>query len=162
MTLYEIDRQLEDMIANAIDMETGEIIFTDEDIEALQMERDRKIENIALYVKNQEAMASALREEEKNLASRRRSCESKAERLKEYLKHALNGERFTTVKCDIKFRRSNSLEVSPEFIEWAQKNREDLLRYKLPEVDKSAVTKALKDEEIPFVGLVEKIGVTIK
>ena len=163
MTLYEIDQKIDEMIANAIDPETGEILVTDEEINALQMEREQKIENIALYIKNQEAMVSAIREEEKALASRRRTCENRVERLKEYLKTALAGNRFQTAKCDIRFRKTSVVEIGDGFIDWAEKNREDLLRYKLPEVDKTAVAKALKNGDIvPFTGITEKMGVTIK
>lgn len=163
MTLYEVDQKIEEMIANAIDPDTGEILVSDEEIEALKMERDKKVENIALYIKNQEAMASAIREEEKALASRRRTCENRVERLKEYLKTALAGTRFQTARCDIRFRKSSTIEIGSGFIEWAEANHEDFLRYKAPEVDKTAVAKAIKNNEIvPFAGVVEKLGVTVK
>lgn len=163
MTLWEIDEAIENLMANAVDPETGEILVNDEDIEALQMERDKKVENIALYIKNQEAMASAIREEEKNLAARRKTCENRVEQLKHYLLHCLDGERFQTPKCDIRFRKSFTVQVGDGFLEWAMDNREDLLRYKTPEVDKTAIAKALKNnEEVPFVGMIEKIGVTVK
>ena len=47
MKLYEIDEQ----ILNCIDAETGEIIDADM-LNALQMERDAKIEGVALWIKD--------------------------------------------------------------------------------------------------------------
>ena len=66
MTLYDIDQRLLDLI----DTESGEI----EDMEAfeeLQMERDRKLEGIALAYKNFTAEAKALGEQKKSFAARR-------------------------------------------------------------------------------------------
>ena len=44
MTIFEID----EAILECVDLETGEIIDA-ERLDALQMERDKKIENVALW-----------------------------------------------------------------------------------------------------------------
>lgn len=59
-TLYEIDAD----IVNCIDTETGEILDFDS-LDALNMERDAKIEGVALYVKQLQAEAEAIKAEEK-------------------------------------------------------------------------------------------------
>lgn len=74
MTLYEIDSAIMD----CVDEETGEIIDL-EKLEALNIERDKKVEGIALAVKNYAAEAKAIKEEEEKLAKRRRSCENAVE-----------------------------------------------------------------------------------
>ena len=58
MTLYEIDQQLLD----CIDLETGEIIDA-EKLTELTMERDEKIEKVALWIKELKAEAEALKAE---------------------------------------------------------------------------------------------------
>lgn len=60
MTLYEIDSAIMD----CVDEETGEIIDL-EKLEALNIERDKKVEGIALAVKNYAAEAKAIKEEGK-------------------------------------------------------------------------------------------------
>jgi hypothetical protein len=55
MTLYEID----DAILACVDPETGEII-NPEALTALQMEREKKLENVALWVKDLKAEAEAI------------------------------------------------------------------------------------------------------
>ena len=80
MTIYEIDARM----AGLIDPETGELLDY-EAFASLQMEREAKIENMALWYKDLTAEAKAIREEEKALAERRKSAENKAERLKGYL-----------------------------------------------------------------------------
>lgn len=77
MTIYEIDARM----AGLIDPETGELLDY-EAFASLQMEREAKIENMALWYKDLTAEAKAIREEEKALAERRKSAENKAERLK--------------------------------------------------------------------------------
>lgn len=160
MTLYEINETLARMIEGAIDPETGEILIDDSEIEALKMERAEKLENIALFIKNQDALAEALRSEEKTLAARRKACEHKAERLKEYLKRF--GEAFETPRAKVSFRKTKAVDVLPGFIEWAEASRPDLLRHKAPEPDKAAITAALKSGEEMPAQIVERVSVSIK
>ena len=72
MSLYHIDQELE----NLIDHETGEVLDFDA-FEALQMARDAKIEGVLCWTKNLAAEAKAIREEEKELAERRKKLEHK-------------------------------------------------------------------------------------
>ena len=73
MNLYEIDNA----ILNCVDMETGEIIDMGK-LNALQMERAQKIENIGCWIKNLLSDADALDKEKKNLAARQKAAENKA------------------------------------------------------------------------------------
>ena len=54
MTLYEIDGAIREVIENGIsfDPETGEVLFEDGDLDQLQIDLEKKIENIGLFVKN--------------------------------------------------------------------------------------------------------------
>ena len=45
MKIYEIENAISDLLSQ-VDEETGEILFDPEQLEALQMERDGKIENL--------------------------------------------------------------------------------------------------------------------
>ena len=60
MKLYEIDRAIDDFFMNNIDPETGEMTNLDE-LEGLQMEREQKLENIGIAVKNIRADIEALK-----------------------------------------------------------------------------------------------------
>lgn len=163
MNIYEIDKAIEELIASSIDPETGELVIEDDTLDNLQMERTAKVENLALYIKNNAALAAGIRQEEASLADRRRAIERKVDRLKRYLDYVLNGQKFTTEKVSCTFRKSDSVEIAPEFIEWAAANDASLLRMKEPEADKTAIKKLLKDgAEIPFASLVTKQSLTIK
>ncbi len=160
MTLYEIDAQLEGLLEQ-VDPETGELLCDLEQLEALSLERDRKLENLALYVKNQDAEAKAIREEEKALADRRRGLERKAERAKDFLARMLAGEKFTTPKVAVSWRKSEAVEIGMSF--FSADANERFLRYKEPDPDKAAIKAALKaGEKITGAELVTNLNMTIK
>ena len=70
MKLYEIDNA----ILDCIDLETGEVIDT-ERLDALNMERDAKIENVVLWIKDLMAEANAIKVEKLALAERQKVAE---------------------------------------------------------------------------------------
>lgn len=162
MTLYEIDKAIQEALEGAVDPESGEII--DEALLAaydqLRMDRDQKVENIGLYIKNLEADAAAIKAEAKNLTARAKAAENKAEHLRNYMQFSLNGQKFQSPRLSVSFRRSQKVEVD--------QNRlfeipDDYLRYKEPEVDKKRVSEALKaGEDIPGCTLVDSVSMIIK
>ena len=112
MTLYEINAKLM-AYEMEIDPETGEWLNEDE-LDALHMERDEKIENICLWTKNLRAEASAIKTEEKNLAERRKAKENKADRLEAYVALNLDGKKFETPRVKVSFRKSEAVEILDE------------------------------------------------
>lgn len=159
MKLYEIDSQLEALV----DPETGEIMDFDL-FSQLHMEREQKIEGMGLWVKNLVSEAEAIKAEEANLKSRRVSAEKKAERLEEYLKYILQGEKFQTPKLAITFRKTSSVQIEDEesFKAWAQENNADLIKLKI-EPSKTAIKEAIKaGEEVKFASMVDGVSMTIK
>ena len=159
MTIYEIDNE----IMNCVDMETGEVIDTDK-LNDLQMERDAKIENVALWIKELKAEAEAIKNEKYALADRQRVAENKAESLKNWLAYALNGEKFKTAKCSVSYRNSESVEVTEEGLEALMRDHEDLLTYKTLEPNKKAIKDAIKNDGLTVEGiqLVQKTSTIIK
>ena len=162
MTLYEINNAIQDTLEQAVDPETGELVDEAllEQYDKLIMDRDQKVENIGLYIKNLEADAAAIKAEAKNLTARAKAAENKAEHLRNYLQFCLNGQKFQSPRLSVSFRRSQKVEVD--------QNRlfeipEDYLRYKDPEVDKKRVSEALKaGEDIPGCTLVDSVSMIIK
>jgi len=161
MKLYEIDREIE----SCIDFDTGEILDS-ERLDALQMERTAKLEGVACYIKNLTADARAIREEEKALAERRRQTERKAESYSKWLANALQGEKFSTAKVAVSFRKSEGLDVidMDSFCVWAMGNgHDDLLTYAYPKVNATAVKDAIKaGVDIPYARIEERLNINIK
>ncbi|MBP0986458.1 MAG: siphovirus Gp157 family protein, partial [Oscillospiraceae bacterium] len=86
--LYEIDQD----ILDCVDVETGEILDT-EKLDALQMERETKLEGVALWVKDLKAEAAAVKEEADKLTARKKALDNKIEGLKTWLLYALKGDK---------------------------------------------------------------------
>jgi hypothetical protein len=160
-TLYEINNA----ILECCDTETGEILDV-ERLQQLQLEKGQKIEGVALYIKNLDAEAAALKTEEAALAERRKAKENKAKRLREYLADALNGQKFETARVRLSFRTSTGVEINDELalLTWLEKHHQDhCIKYKMPEISKAEVGKLLKaGAEMPGVALVERSNLQMK
>lgn len=159
MTLYEIDKALMAAFDAAVDAETGEIINDDAyaDFCQLDMDRNAKIENIGLWIKDLKADAEAIRAEELLLSGRRRAKENKLEKLKSWLSYALDGEKFETAKLRISYRKSQSVEADLD------KLPDKYLRFRDPEPDKKKLAADLKaGKEIPGAVLIEKQNLQIR
>lgn len=153
MTLYEIDQEL----LSCIDAETGEVIDA-EKLNSLQMERETKIESVALWIKDLKAEAEALKAEKQAFADRQKAAENKAESLKNWLSEALNGEKFKTTKVAVSFRKTKSVMVDSVYDLDAK-----YVKYKDPDPDKKAIREAIEaGQTVKGAQLVENVSVTIK
>ena len=155
MNLFEID----DAILACVDLETGDIIDI-EKLEALELERDAKISNIACWIKDLKAEAEAIKAEKQNMDKRQKAAENKAEQLKDYLAHYLNGGTYKDARCAISYRKSVSTEIA-----------DDLDLNTLPEeckkitiaANKTAIKEALQNgAKIDGCTLVEKSNIQIR
>ena len=160
--LYEIDQD----ILDCVDTETGEILDTKK-LDALQMEREDKLEGVALWIKDLRAEAWAVKEEADKLTARKNALENKIEGLKGWLLFALNGEKLKTPRCNVYYTHNKRLAVEDEakLIEFLQtlKDPERFLRFKDPELRKDELKTALKDGTIiPGASLEETESVVIK
>lgn len=159
MTIYEIDSAI-----LALVNEDGEI--TDiEALDALQMERDKKVESVACWIKDLKAEAEAIRAEEIALADRRHVLENNIERLKGYLAYALQGQKFETPKCSVSWRRIKAAEIDDAVCMTyiIKHHRDDLLTFSEPKLARKAITDALKaGEAIEGATLVERTSAQIK
>jgi outer membrane murein-binding lipoprotein Lpp len=153
MHLYEIDNEIMELI----DDETGEII-NEERFDALTLERDAKVENICLWIKNLKAEAEALKAEKDAFAARQKAAENKMNNLKQFISNYLEGTSFKTTKVNVSFRKSESLEVYD-----IQNIPDEYLKIKAPDVDKVALKDAIKKGgHFEGVELVEKLNIQIK
>lgn len=153
-SLYEIDQE----ILDCIDTETGEILDIRR-LNLLQMQRDKKVEGVACWIKNLVADAAAYKAEKEAFAERERVAARKAERLKEWLVTALEGQKFSSSRCVVSFWKSTAVEVDD-----VKHVPAELLRVKTTiDPDKTAIKTMLKaGQEIEGCRLVEKINTQVK
>lgn len=166
--LYEINKSIEDLLNAVTDPESGEVT----DLEALDnllLERDQKIESVILYYKDVQAEYGALLAEISALNERADKLENTANGLKIYLSKALNGAKFKTSKCEVSFRKSESVELTDPygFLDWAKEQKDDMSRFithKESDVpNKVEIKKLLKDGgSLPYCRLVENQNISIK
>ena len=158
MNLYEIENE----ILNCIDEETGEVIDF-EKLDALTLERDRKIENIALWVKNLEANAKAYKEEKDNFAQKQKNEENKVKSLKKYLSGYLAGAPYKSTKVNISFRSSKAVDVFDLDALMKYDDCDSYLQYSDPTPDKTAIKNAINSGiKLPGCCIVENSNIQIK
>jgi hypothetical protein len=161
-SLYTIDQAVLTLLDNGLvfDAETGEVLFDEDNFDQLEIERQAKLEAVALYVKGLEAEAAAIRAEEKALAERRQAKERKAERLREYVARSMRmfgDSKLETARVALSFRRSEAVKIMNE-----RRIPHGFLIMK-PSIDKTAIKKALKaGQEVNGAILVERQNLQIK
>lgn len=168
-SLYVIDSEIRELLENGfnlacVDLETGEINTEKAQayLEALQIERAVKIENIALYIKNLLSDAAEIKAEEKILKARREAKEKKAERLREYLTASLteaNNRKFETARVVLAFRSSKQV-VIDDMATLDKAYIKEKIEYA---PDKTAIKKAIDNgETVAGAHIEEKQNLQIK
>lgn len=161
-SVYELDAKISSCIQldeeHVVSVDDGEILNLQQ-FEALQMERDAKIEGMCCYIKNKLAEADAIDAEANTLSHRSGVIRKEVERCKAYLAGALYGEKFETPRCKISWRKSEicnvlSLEAIPD----------EYKRTKVTvDADKTAIKKAIKGgAEVPGAEVIQKLNMTLK
>lgn len=147
MKLYELTNDYLALMQAIDNDEIPEEAIADT-LEAITASIEDKADSIACLLKNLDAECKAIKAEEERLAERRKAKEKSHERIKQYLSETLQSagiDKVETARNRITFRKSESVEVDEDtFIRWAEVNRDDLLTYSAPKVNKTEVKKALK------------------
>jgi len=154
--LYELIKEIEDFELD-VDEDTGEILNI-EALDALEVEKQAKIENICLWIKNLLSDAEAYKREKTVFMEKERLAKNKAERLKGYIQGVLAGEKFKTNRVTVSYRKSESVEVMDVW-----ELPEKYLKYSTPAPDKMEIKKAIKaGNSVVGCRLVEKQNMQIK
>ena len=155
-TLYDLVREIEDFQFE-IDEETGEILNI-KDLDDLELEKNEKIEQLCLWIKNLKADAAAYKAEKDSFAKKQKAAENKAESIKGYIEYILSGDKFKTDRVTVSYRKSEQVEcLDMSLVD------DDYLRFKEPELDKTKIKKALKDGvKVGGCMLVERQNMNIK
>jgi transcriptional regulator of heat shock response len=158
MKLYELAQNYANLLEMSEEMDPEVLKDT---LSSIQEEIEDKAENIAKLIRNLEADAKIIREEEKRLAERRQSIEKKIDYLKQYLQEQLEVAGLQKVKRPT---ITVAIQNNPPSVEIADEN---LIPsdYKIPQfkIDKKSIMERLKNgEEIPGCSLKQTKGVRIR
>lgn len=155
-TLYELNQKFNEFEFK-IDEETGEILNAEE-LDEIELERNEKLENIGLWIKNLESDAEAYKREKDSFAEKERLAKNKVESLKKYLNFVLNGDTFKSDRVNITYRKSTALNVIDEYLipkKYFVKQE--------PKLDKKAVKDAIKSgKKVKGAEIIEKENIQIK
>lgn len=127
-------------------------------LEALKEERERKLENVALFYKETLVEVEALKNEADKLKERARIAQNRADGLKAYLVSSLNGEPLQTARVAVTYRKSQSVDIDEELL-----SKKYYVRKVEEKPDKKAILELLKKgERILGAELIEKSNIQIK
>lgn len=155
-TLYELNQKFNEFEFE-IDEETGEILNAEE-LDEIELERNEKLENIGLWIKNLESDAEAYKREKDSFAEKERLAKNKVESLKKYLNFVLNGDTFKSDRVNITYRKSTALNVIDEYL-----IPKKYFVKQAPKLDKKAVKDAIKSgKKVKGAEIVEKENIQIK
>lgn len=157
--LYEINRDLYRLYESSVN-DDGEIDETAIDaIEALELERSEKIENIACLIKNLRSDADQIKAEADKLAKRAKAAQNRADSLKDYLELQLAGEKFKSPRVAISWGSTSSVRVEDESLIPA----EYTVTETVVKVDKNGIKAAIKaGEDVPGCQLAVSQYIVIK
>lgn len=131
-SLYEINTDIRLLIDACVDSETGEWIATEEqeaELNALELDRTTKLQNIAKYCINLRADQKSLKDEEARLAEKRKRLEKKEAALVNMLDREAKGEKLELGVATYSYRTSTRLEFTDEekAVTWAYNNAPEFL-----------------------------------
>lgn len=147
----ELYNQLDDIDLESVEGPELFEAFADT-LEGIEIEFDEKAEKIACFIKELNYEAANIKAEKQSLDKRQKAKEKKSEQLKRYLMECMDraGKRKIDRPLATLSIRNNAeslkVENDLEFIRWAEAaGRDDLIRYKDPDIDKTALKKAVKE-----------------
>lgn len=161
MKLYEIANEFMSFMD---DIENGLIPedAINDTLESIELDFSDKVDNIACLIKSMNAECEAIKEEEENLAMRRKTKEKRTENLKNYLSNMMllvGKDKFESPRNMITFRKSVSVNIEDE----KTIDSKYIIEKTERTVDKKGILEALKNgEDIKGARLVEKQNIQLK
>lgn len=98
LTLYQISDQYLQDVAKLNELDIDDQTFADT-LESLSGELEVKATNVAMFVRNLEASAEAIKQAEDAMYARRKALENKAERLRDYLFQNMQRTGISKIEC---------------------------------------------------------------
>ena len=162
-SLYEINNAYSEALIRA-DIEANENDgciddATAEMLDILEMDREEKIDNTALYIKNLKSESAMIKAEVDKLNARKKAVDKNADRISEWLKFNLHGEKRTSGNYKISYRKSTAVEVlNLELLQDEYRTIKTTVA-----ANKTAIKKAIKaGEEVTGALLIEKSNMEVK
>lgn len=156
MSLYKLDQTMKEVIESGFtfDEETGEVLFTTDDINELQMSIDEKINNIVGYIKDLNIEVKNLKSISNEYKERAAEKEKKVEKLREYLDNFMTSnslEKKEVLNGIVSYRNSTATDIYDEqaLMKYIEEHKELEDRYIKKEIkfSKTEIGNDLKANE---------------
>lgn len=164
--IYPIDETIEKILASFIDEDTGEVLFSEEEMESrlelAKLDFAQMVLNLRNEVINKTAEAEAIKAEKLKLEKRQKRATDAANRAKRFLAYLTKGEKYTDGIVKISYRKSDGLVIDDResLMAWAVDNHRFL---KAPELTEGDIKQAIKNgESIPYAHLEERNNIQVK
>lgn len=168
MKLYELTSDFRQLYEASDDFEDDPDAWFDT-LEGIEGEIDEKVLNIGKMIQAFRVEVDGMKKAEESMRTRRKARENAIERMKEYIMYNLDvvgKKRVDDLEIGVSVRATPaSVRIDDEdaFIAWAQDNRDDLLKYAAPTINKTAVKQELTEgKEIAGAHLEQGRTVIIK
>jgi len=100
LSLYSIADEYMQAVSTLSDLDLPDEVVADT-LESLQYPLEQKATNVAMFVRNLEATADAIREAESEMAKRRKALETRAANVREYLKANMIRAGISKIECPL-------------------------------------------------------------
>ena len=151
--IYQKNTMIESILESAVDPETGEVRYTDEELEQRISEAEMEFDDKIVALRNSykadmleadcvAAEASALWKLQQETSKRAASLKNRAERTKRFIAWLLDGEAFAKDGVKITQTSRTEIVVDDGFVDWAKQYAPGLLNE--PTVRKADLNAAVK------------------
>ena len=163
MNLFEINQHLRAIVNNGFsaDLETGELLFNESQLNDLENTKSEKLLSISKMIKEKEAFAKSIKEQEKSMAERRKYLENEVTRLKDWaLSNMDDKDKFEDSQIKVSYSKGSE---SVEVLSLEALDPKYVVEKYSHTADKKALKEALKSGEfIEGVTLTRKPSLKIK
>jgi len=163
MNLFKINQHLRAIVNNGFsaDTETGELLFDESSLNDLENTKAEKFLAIGKMIKEKEAFAKSIKDQEKVMAERRKYLENEITRLKDWaLSNMTDKEKFEDSQIKVSYSKGSE---SVEVLDLETLDPKYVVEKYTHTADKKALKEALKGGEfIEGVTLVRKPSLRLK
>jgi hypothetical protein len=163
MNIFQVNQHLRAIVNNgfSVDLETGELLFDESSLNELENSKAEKLLSIGKMIKEKEAFAKSIKDQEKVMAERRKYLENEITRLKDWaLSNMTDKEKFEDSQIKVSYSKGSE---SVEVLDLEKLDPKYVVEKYTHTADKKALKEALKGGEfIEGVTLVRKPSLRLK
>lgn len=167
MNIFEIDKEINELVQNNTDIETGEMSEKAiDELMQLDIAKEKKIDNIVALMRHYTVLRDGSTTELERLTKTKKIYDNKVNRLKDLLVNYLeftNSNKVETSKNRVTIKTIKKMVIKDDekLQGWLEKNHPKLLKQEI-KINKKELNEICKKIDVPFVEEQEKKSIIIK